>query len=201
MTKVAVRVQHHPSRVDLAERLLGQLARFDDVQVVEDPDPNGHRNAWRAHRACLEAMPQGATHLLAIQDDAIPNTDFHDAIIEAITARSESVILPFVPGFTNLRKLMGQARSRGEVFMRFDVRAYVPVVAIVYPASVVHDLLAWTTERNHRRGADDGIVAFYCKARRIVPVAMLPCVCDHDDTAKTIGAGERKGPHRRAAML
>lgn len=200
-TSVAVRIQHHPSRVELAARLLDQLGGFDDVEVIEDPEPNAHRNAWRSHRACLEATPEDATHLLVLQDDSIPSDSFHEALTNAITERPESVLLPFVPGFAYLRKQMREARARGDSFIRFNPRSFVPVVAIVYPAPVAQDLLAWTEQRGHRRGADDGIVAFYCKARRIFPAAMVPCICDHDETAQTIGAANRRGAHRRAALL
>jgi GR25 family glycosyltransferase involved in LPS biosynthesis len=169
--------------------------------VVEDPEPGGPRNAWRSHRACLEATPAGATHLLVLQDDALPGEGFHDAIMEAISERPESVLLPFVQGFNYLRKQMREARTAGETFMRFHPRSFCPVVAIVYPATVASDLLAWAERTGHRRGADDGIVAFYCKARRIVPAAMVPCICDHDEDIQSVGSGIRRGQHRRAALL
>lgn len=200
-TSVAVRIQHHPSRVELAERLTEQVAAFDDVEVIEDPEPTAHRNAWRSHRACLEAVPASATHLLVLQDDAVPTEGFYEALSRAITERPESVLLPFIPGFAYLRKQMRETRATSESFMRFNPRSFVPVVAIVYPAPVAQDLLAWAEQRGHRRGADDGIVAFYCKARRIFPAAMVPCICDHDETAQTIGAANRRGAHRRAALL
>ncbi len=207
LTDLAVRVQHHPSRADRISALLEALADFDDVQVVEDPGADVKPDHWRSHRACLEAMPEDATHLLVLQDDVIRLEGFYLRIAQALGRHPEQVLLAFVPGFPRDRRMQMVAKGKGQQFYPFTVGAYVPTVAIVYPRAVVHGLLDWAdTNRGDRhrrpmRGADDGIVAHFCRIRRIRPFAMVPCAVEHDETAVSIGKAMRRGSHRRAALL
>ena len=195
--RIAVRVQHHGSRAHLIPPLLAALRDFDDVVVVTDKgDTPDH---WRSHRAVLEAMPEDATHLLALQDDLIVRAGLAERVALAIERRPESVLLAFVPGFARERRLMAMAQKAGEPFVAFVIGSYVPLVATIYPREVVNGLLAWATPRMH--GPDDGIVAQFCRRRRIRPLMIVPCLVDHDDRLPSVGKTMRPGPHRRAALL
>ncbi len=204
---IPVRVQHHPSRADRIPGLLAGLAGFGDIVVVEDPGADEKPDHWRSHRACLEAMPDDAERLLVVQDDIKPQPYFKERIDAAIARYPEQVLLAFVPGFPRERRLQMVAKGKGELFYPFIVGAYVPTVAIVYPRAVVDGLLAWADKpggdrfRRPMRGADDGIVAHFCRTRRIHPVAMVPCAVEHDEKALSIGKAMRHGSHRRAALL
>jgi hypothetical protein len=203
---VSVRVQHHPSRAHLIPPLLERLTDFSDVQVVPDPEPDGLTNPWRAHRACLEAMPDEATNLMVAQDDMVPGGVFASRIAHGLAEHPESVLLAFVPGFPRERRVQALARKARHEFAPFTVGAYVPTVAIIYPRAVIDGLLAWADTRGDRhrrpmRGADDGIVANYCRIRRIHPIQMVPCACDHDESVASVGKTNRSGSHRRAALL
>ena len=203
MVAVSVRIQHHPSRAPLADELAAQLTGFDDVRVIPDPAPAAPPSAWRAHRACLEAMTDHASHLLVLQDDAIPVPSFLPRMKEGIAARPESILLAFVPGFKNYVVEFMKAKQDGRTLIPFLVRAIVPVVAILYPADVVRGLIHWTDE-NFRRvsGADDGVVATYCRKRKLQPYAFVPSLCDHNQTIPKVGQTHvRSGTHRRAALL
>ncbi len=203
---LSTRVQHHPCRAHLIPPLLEALADFDDVQVVPDPGWDQNQDAWRAHRACLEAMPDVATHLLAVQDDILPAHGFAQKVAQGIEAHPEQVLLAFVPGFPRERRTQMIAHKAKQPFAPFIIGAYVPTVAIVYPRAVVEGLLAWADKPGDRyrrplRGADDGIVANYCRTRRIHPLMMVPCAVEHDESVPSVGKGTRHGPHRRAALL
>ncbi len=204
---VALRIQHHPSRAHLIPRLLERLSGFDDVAVVADPDPTGRSDTWRTHRACLEAMPAAASHLLVMQDDALPRDGFAEKIAYGIAVHPESVLLAFVPGFSRERVALMKAHAAKERYVLFRVAAFVPTVAIVYPRAVVDGLLAWVDSRvkdRYRRpmqGADDGIVANFFRLTRIHPLALVPCAVEHDETVPSVGKSARTGPHRRAALL
>lgn len=200
--RIAVRIQHHPSREGLPERLLTQLDGFDDVAVIPDPEPNAPPHAWRTHQQCLVSIPDEATHLLVLQDDALPTSGFAVSLTEGVKTFPETLLLPFVPGFNVHRVAFARARSAGQTFLPFAVRSFVPVVAILYPAAVALGLLQWSEQMPGLRGADDGIVAQYCRKFNVQPRAFVPCICDHDHTVLTIGKGHpRNGPHRRAALL
>jgi hypothetical protein len=186
----------------LPERLIGLLDGFDDVEVMADPEPDRPPHAWRTHRRCLESIPVGATHLLVLQDDAIPVHSFTQKLSEGIETFPESLLLPFLPGFNLYRVELMRAKQAGRKLTPFLVRSIVPTVAIVYPVDVARGLLAWTEQWPRLRGADDGIVANYCRTFKIQPRAFVPCICDHDHTVMTVGRGnQRRGPHRRAALL
>lgn len=207
LPRLVVRIQHHPSRAERIPALLEALAGFDDVQVVEDPGASEKPDHWRSHRACLEAMPEDATHLFVVQDDVLPRDTLEQRLEAALVRYPETVLLGFVPGFPRERRIQMLAQKAGQQFAPFIFGAYVPTVAIVYPRAVVDGLLAWADQpggdrhRRPLRGADDGIVAYYCRARRIRPLAMVPCAVEHDDTAASIGKAMRRGSHRRAALL
>lgn len=208
VVNIAVRIQHHPTRAARLPALLAQLRGFDDVTVVVDPEPAAKRDPWAAHRACLESLPDSASHLLVLQDDVVPVEAFHVKALQAITERPESVLLAFVPGFNNQIKQMRLAQQRQARYMEFWPGAYVPTVAIVYPREVVHGLLDWAErpERHDRvrrplRGADDSLVAHYCRVRRLRPLALVPSIVEHDDTIASVSGLKRKGRQRRAALL
>ncbi len=203
---LSTRVQHHPCRARLIPPLLEALADFDDVEVVPDPGWDQKQNAWRAHRAVLEAMPPEASYLLALQDDVVALTFLRARVLEAIERHPEQVLLAFVPGFPRERRTQMLAHQKKQPFAPFIIGAYVPTVAIVYPRAVVEGLLAWADKPGDRyrrplRGADDGIVANYCRTRRIHPLMMVPCAVEHDESVPSVGKGTRHGPHRRAALL
>jgi hypothetical protein len=205
---VAVRIQHHPSRAELLPRLLATLTAFSDVRVIPDPNPDGLIDPWRTHRACLEAMPSDATHLCVLQDDALPADNFHAKLCAALEQHPDTLISLFTPGFSYLAKQMREAHARHEQFTPLAVRAFVPLVAVLYPRAIIDGLLEWAdarfNERNRRqlRGADDGIVALYCRQTRLQPLLIVPSIVQHDDGVGTIGKPHRRaGPHRRAALL
>lgn len=172
------------------------------MKVVPDPEPQGKTNAWRAHEAVLRSMPDEASHLLVLQDDALPVESFMQRLTKAVEQRPESVLLAFVPGFARERRIMALAKTARHDIAPFVIGAYVPTVAIVYPRDVVTGVLAWADASPGRmRGADDGMLALYCRRRRIRPLALVPCLVEHDETVEPVGKTARSGPHRRAALL
>lgn len=169
---------------------------------MPDPEPDRPPHAWRTHRRCLESIPAGTTHLLVLQDDALPCQQFASKLLAGIATFPESLLLPFLPGFNLYKVELMKAKQAGRSFTPFLVRSIVPTVAIVYPVEVARGLLAWTEQWPRLRGADDGIVANYCRTFKIQPRAFVPCICDHDHTVVTVGNKQnRRGPHRRAALL
>lgn len=205
---ISVRIQNHPSRAAIAERLQRTLEDFEDVEIVTDPGPANRTDAWRAHRACLEALPDHATHLLVIQDDALPRQDLRPRLFAAVQAHPDQLLLGFVPGFGAERKRFMLARQARATLAPFETASYVPTVCILYPRRLVRELLHWADHgrdvyRRPMRGADDGVLANYFRVKRIRPpaLALVPCACDHDESLMPIGKTHRTGPHRRAALL
>lgn len=212
LNRIAIRIQHHPSRTGLPRRIVRELSAFEDVQVIPDPDPDGPMDSWRTYRRCLESLPPGASHLVILQDDALPVPGFSEKLVAAIDAHPTAPLLLFVPGFGFIRKAFADAQRAGAAWTHFRVGAFVAVVATAYPRGFVEGLLDWADNgrvrpghaplRRPLRGADDGIIALYCRARRIRPIALVPCIVDHDESVASIGRPQRRGgPHRRAALI
>jgi hypothetical protein len=203
--RIAVRIQHHPSRAELLPDLIRRLDGLPDVEVVTDP--GGKRpDPWRCYRLCLRAMPDRATHLLVIQDDALPVDEFADRCRRAVEARPRDMLALFVPGFGfMLRRLRADAKD-GEPFVPLPRAAFVPVVALVIPRLHVEGLLAFTDPESWptpRLGtADDAILEAYRRQAKAQIMATVPCLVDHDDGVPSIAKpAHRPGPHRRAALL
>jgi hypothetical protein len=203
--QLAAAVQHHPSRAALIPGLLAGLDGLD-VQVVEDP--GGDRpDTWRTHRACLEAMPEGASHLLVLQDDAALCQQFAGNLLAAVAERPEAIIALFVPGFPFLARRIEQHREKGEMFAVLPAAAFTPVVAIVYPRTHVEGLLAHTDGSRWPRArqlgtADDAVVAGYVRGLRLSVLATVPSLVDHrDDVPSVAKPSHRAGRHRRAALF
>lgn len=203
---VAVRVQHHPARAHLLDDLLASLAGFDDVASVEDPGGET-ADTWRAHAAVLRSMPAEATHLLALQDDAIACDRFHVHVEDLAATAPDRIVALFTPGFSHLTRRVQAARMSGERLIRFPVGAFVPLVGILYPAAEVEGLLsfasgeAWPRARRVAR-ADDGVVAEYVRTFRLEVLATVPSLVEHrSDLVSITRPGHRDGAHRRAAWF
>ena len=122
-------------------------------------------------------------------------------ISDALYLHPETILLGFVPGFARERRIQYEARRTGAAFAPFMVQAYVPTVAVIYPRDVAQRFLAWT-DGQRLSGADDGLLARFCRIHRMRPLMMVPCVFEHDEHVPTIARQEqRRGPNRRAALL
>ncbi len=202
--RAVARVQHHPARADLIAALLERLAGFD-TEVITDTR-TGPPQTWRTHRACLESgLATDATHVLVVQDDAVPCDGFADRARALIDQKPESVLCLFAPGFGFLRRIGLQAKIRHESLAEFPVMAFVPLVAIVYPAPLAASLLRWADRTpwvGRRERADDGLVASWARERKVRPLMAVPPLVDHDDTVPSVmRRTTSQGTHRRAVVL
>lgn len=153
-------------------------------------------------------MPETASHLLVLQDDALPVPGFASVYLRTLEQHPDAVLCLFTPGFRYLHKLALEVQRAGMSLTPMRVGSFVPCVAISYPRSFVHSILEWAdqyeVDGRHRplRGADDGILARYCRTARIQPLLMIPSIVEHDDTIDSIGKAHRRtGAHRKAALL
>ena len=205
--KLGLVVQHHPSRADLLPALLAALDGYQPTVVVDEPHDHPNPDTWAVHRRCLQAMPDDATHLLIVQDDALPQPGWQERAATLIGHHPSRLLCLFTPGFGYLRRRVLEAKKVGGGACDIPVMAFVPIVATVYPAALALDIVAWSTtdgrarRRIQRRAADDGVVAQWCQHRKIVPLASVPCLFDHDDQVPSVHRPMKAGAHRRAALL
>ncbi len=199
---LATRVQHHPSRAHLLDALLPRLDGLAP-QVITDPGGK-QRSTWRTHRLCLESVPDDATHLLCVQDDAWPCNGFAAAVRAAIDERPDRILCLFVSGIGHIARAVGLARKRGERWMDMPPISYVPVVAVVYPAEHARAIPAFADKRRVSVGrTDDAVIAMYTRAHRVAVSAPLPSLVEHlDGEPSILGMPSGRGaPHRLAAWF
>lgn len=167
-------------------------------------DPGGKTpSSWRTHRLCLEAIPDDATHLLCLQDDAWPCDGFAGKALAAITEKPDRIIAFFVPGVSHLTRRVNLERKRGSRWLEFPSISFVPLVAVVYPAELARQIVPFAEQRRiGPRRADDAVVGEFARAHRITACATIPSLVEHLDAAPSVmrmphGRGQ---PHRLAAF-
>lgn len=169
------------------------------------PDPGGRdKGTWRSHRACLASLPPDASHLLVVQDDAIPCDGFAAKISDAIGDHPDAIVCAFTPGVGNLLRQFWQAQKQGDRYLRFPATTFVPCVAVAYPRVHAEGIPRFAAARRMPIGrADDGIVSTYARANKVPVVATVPCLVQHDDTVPSLmGMPHGRGhSHRVAAAI
>lgn len=205
--KLAVAIQHHPSRADLLPSLVDRLAPLS-AAIVTDPDPAGKPSPWRCYRECLRAERRSdATHLLIVQDDAEPCVGFGVAVTRAIESRPDKPIAFFVSGA--LLDSAGAILRAGKARKRWvDLSPYsaaFPCVATSWPVALIPELLRFAEDKgfDEKTRADDGVLARFLQAKRIWPLATVPPLVQHPDLVPSLnGARAHAGrnQHRRACL-
>lgn len=199
LDKLSTRVQHHPSRASLLDALLTRLDGLDPEVI---PDPGGRqRSTWRTHRACLESLPDDASHLLVLQDDAWPCDNFAASVRAAIAEKPERIICLFMSGASILNRRMNIARKAGERWMEFPQTTYIPLVAVVYPAEVARQIPAFADKKKIPVSrVDDAVVGMFCRAHRLTATVTVPSLVQHrDDIDSAMGYPSGHGHAHRVA--
>lgn len=187
--RVAVAIQTHPAREAMA-RALG--ARIPGATLVFDPDPLGYRSPWRTYRTALEAQvhaDNGATHLLVIQDDAEPCTNFLPAVHLTAAARPDGLVVLFVGGQPRtLRDAVWGACNRDETFALCPPAQWVPAVAVIWPVPVIAPALEWVTAQRYpeKFTADDEIIGRVKTALNLQAWATVPNLVEHPDVVPSL---------------
>lgn len=200
-------IQHVESRERLLPRLVGALGAgwHGDAQVVAGREEA--KSPWETYRDCLalceEHAAVGFTHLLVMQDDALPVPRFRERTLEHVTERPADLLCLYTPMFPSyMGRVAHAAYGRGQRFAQLPTGMFTPLVATLWPVMDALDVLAWW-ENEYRgrrpRRCDDALVAQWLRARRRFAQAVVPCLADHDEAVpSTLGLGRYR---RSAAVL
>lgn len=200
--KLQVVVQHHPARAALVGPLLRRCPR--GTVLIPDPDPDSAvRSPLRTYRACLEAVRQDATHLVVIQDDAMPVDRFSSRLRVAVEERPADVLVLFMPGAGAHRGAMLRAAHQGQRWTRVP-RTWLPLVAVAWPVELAADFLRWMNGNGYadtnRHRADDGVAGRWAAKRRVTAWATVPSLVQHPDTSPSL-IGRRHASGRNQARV
>lgn len=201
---IVARVQSHPSRRQIRERLLDGLQMPTEV-VETDFDPP---SPWGGYRACLESLvDEECSHALIVQDDAIVCHNLLPALERIAEMVPDLPICLFLPMVSATRRSAVEAAKRGETFVEILPRGFMPVVAVLWPKEKALHFLDWSARTpalvkgngqriEHR--SDDAMGYLWMKTQRQRALATIPCLVQHpDDVPSTIA----RRPGGRTALF
>lgn len=189
--RIQVIVQHHASRADILPRLLDRLP--ESTLVVTDP--GGERSSpWRCQRLCLTSGGD-ASHIVVIQDDALPCVGFYQAAAAAISARpTAAVAFCVTPQARVTSHEMTIALKARQSWARWSPRDFWPLVCSSYPTAMAEEMQLWVDERKPDSRNDDSVTADFLRARRYEAWVTVPSLVQHgDDVPSLIGRKHMSG--------
>jgi hypothetical protein len=198
--RIAVAIQHVPARAHLLPRLEEALDAPFAVVVTGDPEL---RDPWATYQQCLTVGADADfTHLLVIQDDALPVARFGERVAAAVAERPGELLCLYVPERpAYMGRAMQVAHQMGERFATIPGGMFTPLVAAVWPVWLAAECLAWVeaTPTSRSRRCDDAPVARFLRTKRYRPLGVVPSLVEHDElTPSTLGLGRYP---RHAAIM
>ena len=82
------RTHDRPRRTHLHDRLIDLLKPLDADVLVHSSEP---RDPWANYLRCLDYVGD-ASHLVVVQDDAVPSPGFADAALKIASAQPNSLV-------------------------------------------------------------------------------------------------------------
>ncbi|WP_344581515.1 hypothetical protein [Streptomyces lunalinharesii] len=187
----------HPKRRAAAERL-ARSAPPGALHVVMDPDPAGKPSVLRTALCAWEAIEDGATHQLVVQDDMILSDTFFERARLAIAEMPHAALA-----------LFALWDSRNGAAVRFGalagarwvgaVNEYFPCVAIILPREVASGFAAFG-RRHLDSWPDDILMNRYLRANGIPAYVSVPSLAEHEDHGSISGNAFR-GPRRSVCFV
>lgn len=187
--RVHIAVVAHVDRIDRGTALaqaLGASLHLDD----------GRRGAYGNHAAALAyGLARHASHVLTIEDDALPVPDFLALAYEAIARRPNDPIGFYVgkqrPRPHRVEWTVRKAEERSASWLVCNSLLW--GVATVFPAADIPGLLAYGTSSDKQY--DERVGDYYCSLERPVYYTW-PSLVDHDDGPSVIAPTSRtdEGP-------
>lgn len=160
-------------------------------------------NPWENYRRCLD-YDGDASHLLVLQDDAIPAPGFADAV-EMIAARHPDTPVCLFMGALPASTASLVRRAKPEVrYVPLQVGSFVPLVAVLWPTHVAKAFRDWSETALHLTRADDGNASKWVRRTRQQILVAVPSIVQHDDDAPSVKGGRAHVPWQekwRQALL
>lgn len=192
--QVLVRVQHHPARAQLLPRLLEHLDPLPVEVVTHQSDPP---NPWHGYLSCLDEIPD-CTHLLVIQDDAVPCRNFGPAVQNLVGAHPETPIvlyLGWIPARLRKLFLLAQRQGRTSFSALLSGSDFCPVVATIWPRDMAIQLRQWEPTHPTLRveRSDDAMAAKFLQKHRQTLLVTVPSLVEHPDMVPSVKGHDNTG--------
>lgn len=181
------RIQHHPSRNGLLPDLLKALEPlYVEVSTHESIPPN----PWLGYKQALSNLPP-CSHVLVLQDDAIPVPGFTEVIGKIMERQFEAPVCLFfgnMPGDMARRARRLYQRSPEIRYLPLQTLPFVPLVACLWPRRKVQEFLHWAGQARLTK-ADDGNVGRWARYTRQQIICTIPSIVEHNDHIPSVKGG------------
>ena len=192
---ILARVQGHPSRTALQQRLLPLLQPLPTELLLHQsvpPDP------WAGYQQCLRDIPDRYTHVVVVQDDAIPAANFAQAVGRIAGRWPDIPVCLFLGAYpaacaTRVRRAKPDVR-----YLPLGPSSFMPLVTVLWPVAAAAEFLAWASTSPRVTRADDANGARWLRATKQQAMVTIPSIVQHDDDAPTVKGGRISIPWTEA---
>jgi hypothetical protein len=158
----------------------------------DPPDP------WSGYKRCLERIPPFASHLLIVQDDAVPVSGFADAAVRIADAHPDSPVCLFLGALPSAAASLARRAKPDVRYVPLTVGSFMPLVCVLWPAHVARSFLEWSGTARGMTRADDGNAARWMRATRTQVMVAVPSIVQHDDGEPSVKGGRAHVPWQEA---
>ncbi len=187
---ILARIQGHPSRNGLHQRLIGSLGMETQLCIhsSDPPDP------WAGYRECLSDIPDGFDHVLVVQDDAIPCEGFAAAVEQIARRHTDDPVCLFMGAFPSSTATRVR-RSKPDVrYVPLGPTSFMPLVCVLWPVASARSFLTWSNTAARMTRADDGNAARWVRATKQQVWVTTPSIVQHDDGQPSVKGGRNHVP-------
>lgn len=187
---ILCRVQGHPSRAALHDRLVRALQPLETELLVHSSDPP---DPWEGYRRCLDYAGD-ASHLLVVQDDSLPAPGFAAAALQIAERHPDTPVCLFLGAFpastaARVRRVGPEVR-----YVALGPSSFMPLVCVLWPTHVARSFLDWSNTAKGITRADDGNAARWMRATRQQILVAVPSIVQHDDGQPSVKGGRDHVP-------
>lgn len=187
---IVCRVQGHPSRADLHERLLPLLDPLPTEVMLHSSDPP---DPWAGYRRCLTGLPD-VPHVLIVQDDAIPRPGFAEAVGRIAARWPDNPVCLFMGALPSETETRIRRSTPDVRYVVLGPGSFMPLVCVLWPTHVARSFLEWSLTARRITRADDGNAGRWRRMTKQTVMVSVPSLVQHDDDAASVKGGRLHKP-------
>lgn len=188
---ILARIQAHPTRTHLHGRLCDLLHPLQVEAFIHQSDPP---DPGANYRQCLADIPAEYSHVLIVQDDAIPAPGFPEAV-EKIAARwPDAPVCLFMGAFPS-NTAARIRRSKPDVrYVPLGPSSFMPLVCVLWPTYLAKHFYRWSATAARMTRADDGNAARWVRYTKQQVMVAVPSIVQHNDGEPSVKGGRAHKP-------
>ncbi len=187
---IRCRIQAHPSRAHIHDRLLRALQPLPFDLLIHKSDPP---DPWANYRQCLDYTGD-ASHILVVQDDAMPVPGFADAAVRIAEKHPDSPVCLFMGTMPASTAALVRRAKPNVRYVPLTLSSFMPLVCVLWPTKVARGFLEWSSTAGGMTRADDGNAARWLRATKTQVWVSVPSIVQHDDGEPSVKGGRNHVP-------